>query len=490
MSCLFLFTRDFRLVDNKTLQLVKDRGYQNIIPIFIFTPEQFNKEVNQYRSDNSLQLMLEGLESLDQSMSGKLNYYHGETETIINHILDHNSDITAIASNLDITPFGKIRHKLLKKIAKSRNQVAYLTRCDYNLLPFDEITTAAGTFYKTFTHFKNKVYQRSQEICQQLTGDLTNEFNYQKITGSGQDGVSDDVDENMTYATSFLDMDSKVVKNKNNIFTSPERNQFNRDYFLNHKLSDENLDYFHDYETFRTYPKYDTTLFSAYMKYGLVSCREVYQRIYQYYQKTETELLRQLIWREYYYYLMEHLPSKQTIGGGNMQEKEYPWENNEDYFQKWKTGMTGFPFIDACMRQMNKTGWMHNRSRLCSANALVYLFLNDWKRGEQYFAEKLADYDISQNNGNWQWCGGVGVDRKPYLRMYNPYTLSEKYDKEGEYVKKWVPELKDVSNNDLLKYDKYLASHGYSEGDGKLINGYPTPCCNYKQAREKAKQFF
>ena len=462
MKAFYLFTRDFRLTDNKSLEALAKLKVTTIIPIFIFTPIQFSKH-NQYRSDNSLQLMIEGVSDLNSIIKDKINCYYGDTSVIIEYLLKKYRDIDYLGCNLDITPFGKQRSKTLEKLSNQYN-IKYINEIDYILLPLDEIKTNNGTFYKTFSHYKNKVIQHSEKILQQISGDLSSVFNFVKLP-------------NNRYSTDLQSMSDKIKINPNNLFLP-----FTRNHFLHVKISKKNLEKFRDYTEFRTYPKYQTTLFSAYLKYGLVSIREVYQAIYNYYG--DCELLRQLIWREYYYYLMYHLPEKQTIGGDNMQKKIIKWENNNKLFHAWKNGNTGFPFIDACMTQLNTTGWMHNRARLCSANALVYLFKIDWRWGEKYFAERLADYDISQNNGNWQWCGGVGVDRKPYLRMYNPYTLSKKYDPDGSYVKKWVKQLKSLSSSDLNNYEKFLENNSLDK-----IN-YPKPIVDYQLSREKAKVIF
>ena len=129
------------------------------------------------------------------------------------------------------------------------------------------------------------------------------------------------------------------------------------------------------------------------------------------------------------------------------------WENNKEWFEKWKKGMTGIPIVDAGMRQMNSTGWMHNRSRMIVANFLIKILHVDWLWGEKYFAQSLVDYDPANNNGGWQWSSSTGSDSQPYFRIFNPWRQAEKFDKSCEYIKKWVPELKDVPSKDILKWD-------------------------------------
>ena len=146
-----------------------------------------------------------------------------------------------------------------------------------------------------------------------------------------------------------------------------------------------------------------------------------------------------------------------------------------------KNGNTGFPVVDACMRQMNETGYMHNRGRMIVASFLTKDLLIDWRWGEKYFATKLLDYNISANNGGWQWASGSGTDAQPYFRIFNPWTQAKKFDKECKYIKKWVPELKEVSNKDILNWDKcYL----------KYDVGYPKPIVDHSVTRKRALEVF
>jgi deoxyribodipyrimidine photo-lyase len=151
---------------------------------------------------------------------------------------------------------------------------------------------------------------------------------------------------------------------------------------------------------------------------------------------------------------MYYLPSKQTLGGGNFKNKNIKWKSKSSQFKSWCQGKTGIPIVDAGMRQLNETGWMHNRLRLIVSNFLSLVLGIDWRKGEKYFAQKLIDYDPSSNNGNWQFSAQVGIDRVPYLRIYNPFTQAKEVDGNCVYIKKWVKELKDVDCYDILRWDK------------------------------------
>jgi len=162
-----------------------------------------------------------------------------------------------------------------------------------------------------------------------------------------------------------------------------------------------------------------------------------------------------------------------------MKYRSLKWNNSETHIEKWKNGLTGFPIVDACMREMNTTGYMHNRGRMTTASFLIKTLLIDWRIGEQYFAQKLTDYDIASNNGNWQGISGTGVDMKPYFRDMNPWIQSHKFDINAEYIKKWVPELKYV---DVYEIHNWHEKHD----DTKYINiKYPKPIVDYFKQKER-----
>lgn len=447
MTYIFLFSRDFRIYDNKTLLQISKKNH--IIPIFIFDPKQINPGKNKYFSNNSVQCLCEGIKDLSNSiekLGGELYIYHGNTISILKSILDKNI-IKGIAYNKDITPFALKRNKKIKSLTQ-RLGIKHYCLEDFNLFPFNSILTNEGKVYMTFRYFYEKAIKRRDEI----TITIKKKIKFKKIN-----------DPNKWK----LDKIDTLYQRNNNLIIS----EVSRDRGLEILNS---LEKYYNYGNDRKYPQYNTSLLSVYLKYGLISIREAYLKMYDTLGR-DSELLRQLIWKEYYYYLMYHLPVNKTIGKSNIQGKKLTWENNLDYFDAWKKGKMGYPFLDACMNQLNTTGWMHNRGRLCVANALTYLFLIDWKWGEKYFAQNLLDYDVTQNNLNWQWCAGVGIDRKPYLRMYNPFTLQEKYDPDCKFVKKYLPDCHKIPNEHLLDWEKYH-------------NLYPnmTPIVNYKDRRELA----
>ena len=230
------------------------------------------------------------------------------------------------------------------------------------------------------------------------------------------------------------------------------------------------------YDQMRNILTHNTSLLSAYIKFGCVSVREVYHYFKDMFGLS-SEIMRQLIWRDFYAHVLFAYPNVLDKNSNKIK-----WMKNKGYLDKWRTGNTGYPVVDACMRQLNKTGWMHNRGRLITSCFLVKTLLLDWKEGETYYATKLIDYDVASNNGNWQWISGTGVDSMPYFRTFNPWTQSEKYDKDAEYIKKWVPELVDVEPKDIHNWNVMFNNY-------KSIN-YPKPIVEFSKQRTKSLELY
>ena len=228
---------------------------------------------------------------------------------------------------------------------------------------------------------------------------------------------------------------------------------------------------------------------SAHLKFGTISIREMYRYIVATFRgKHDNPLVRELVFRSFY--------TKMCIANPRMErdqsfrqdiDKQIPWLSHKDqnyvkYWKAWTEGKTGFPLADAGMRQLNDTGYMHNRARLIVASFLTKTMLISWKEGEEFFAKKLTDYDPASNNGNWQWTASTGADSQPYFRIFNPWEQAKNFDPDCEYIKKWVPELKDVPVKDIFNWETQWINH-------KETN-YPKPICNYEKQREFALKMF
>jgi deoxyribodipyrimidine photo-lyase len=213
-----------------------------------------------------------------------------------------------------------------------------------------------------------------------------------------------------------------------------------------------------------------TSELSAFIKFGCVSIREVYKAFH-----TKRDFIRQLYWRDFYANILYSFP---YVLGYALKPKynKIKWHHNDKWYQAWKNGTTGFPVVDAGMRQLNTTGFCHNRSRLIVMSFLIKILLIDWKLGEKYFANKLTDYDVASNNGNIQWVMGGGADSQMYNRIFNPWLQAENFDPDCIYIKKWIPELREVPVKDILHWDTEWVNY-------KNI-GYNQPICNYQKQKE------
>ena len=219
-----------------------------------------------------------------------------------------------------------------------------------------------------------------------------------------------------------------------------------------------------------------TSQLSAYIKFGCISIREVYKVF-----REKHDFIRQLFWRDFYANILYSFPH---VLGSAMKPNynKIHWHHNNNWFEKWCKGETGYPVVDAGMRQLLETGYMHNRARLIVMSFLIKTLLIDWQKGEKYFATKLTDYDPASNNGNIQWIAGSGADSQPYFRIFNPWEQAKNFDPDCEYIKTWVLELKDVPNKDILNWEDTYSQY-------KNIK-YPKPIVDYKIQKELALKMY
>ncbi len=206
-----------------------------------------------------------------------------------------------------------------------------------------------------------------------------------------------------------------------------------------------------DYADQRNLPSIDTSKISPHLRFGTVSIRKIFSQVYPKYEKYANEL----IWREFFMQILFHYP-KSVKDNFRSKYDHIVWRNNEEEFEKWCKGETGYPLVDAGMRELNETGYMHGRVRMVTASFLVKHLLIDWRWGEAYFAQKLFDFELSSNIGNWQWVAGTGVDAAPYFRIFNPYEQLKKFDPDMKYVREWVKDI------DELTYPKEIVEHKFA----------------------------
>ncbi len=244
-----------------------------------------------------------------------------------------------------------------------------------------------------------------------------------------------------------------------------------------------------DYGEKRDFPARDgTSRLSVHLRFGTLSIREAVRAALEHNTPGSRKWLDELIWRDFYNMILHHFPHTQTHAF-QPQYDRLAWRDSEQDFAAWCNGLTGYPIVDAGMRELNATGFMHNRLRMITASFLTKDLRIDWKKGEQYFARKLLDYDLSQNIGGWQWAASTGTDAQPFFRIFNPVSQSEKYDSNGEYIRQFVPELREYP--DRLIHAPWKAGELDQRGYG-CINGedYPAPIVDHAKAREAARAMF
>ncbi len=249
------------------------------------------------------------------------------------------------------------------------------------------------------------------------------------------------------------------------------------------RFINESLD---QYDEERDFPANDSTShLSRYLRTGEISIRTVWRAIDQSPDSDgKSTFMKELCWRDFYNMIYVMYPN-QNVESVNKDFRHVDWINNEQQFEAWRTGQTGFPIVDAAMRQLNATGWMHNRLRMIVASFLTKDLLIDWRWGEAYFHNKLLDYDAASNIGGWQWAASTGTDSVPYFRIFNPTLQSKKFDSNGLFIKKYVPELKNVDNKMIHEPGK-LSESEQTRFNVRIGQNYPFPIVDHSYARKRA----
>lgn len=449
-NSLFIFRRDVRLQDNTAL-IAAAKESEYVIPCFIIDPRQ-TEQTNPYRSLNAIQFMKEALNDLTsnlQDQGAKLYVWVGTADTVFAHIIQ-SVPIDALYTNRDYTPFSANRDETLKKLCFEHG-IEFIQKNDLLLIEPENIATGNGTPYTIFTPF----FKRAMQIPVKQPDNFTITNWYTKPIKETLDNIDQAFE---SYNNIHLHVHGTVVLAKK-ILSS--------------------IDTFENYNNTHDYPYIETTNLSAYNKFGIVSIREVYHAIAQKLGQA-SPIARQLYWRDFF----THVAYFSPFVFGHAFKKQYEnieWQNNPVYIQAWCSGHTGFPIVDAGMRQLNKTGYMHNRVRLITSSFLVKDLHVDWRLGEQYFAQKLVDYDPAVNNGNWQWVASTGTDAQPYFRIFNPWLQQKKFDSDCKYIKKWIPELATTQPSII---------HSWFKINNNTANKYPKPIIDHAQESSLSKSLY
>jgi deoxyribodipyrimidine photo-lyase len=401
--------------------------------------------------------MVKSLESLNKSLDNALQFFEAVNDVIVLEKIAHTFVIESIGFNGDITPFAKARDERIIQWSNS-HKIPIIQAEDYTLMPVNSIRNKSDSMYSVFTAYYKNVLRNHQLIPPQLPAQTVVQYCYKKkLSGT---------------------VDSRQIRRYYESANPSLKVHGGREEALE-ILGKIKRGQFKSYETQRNLPFEDkTTHLSAYLKFGCLSVREVYYAVKQTHG-IDHGIIRELIWREFYANIMYNRPDLYYGKSFKPQYDTIKWNVNEDWFKRWCKGQTGVPIVDASMRQMNTTGWMHNRCRMIVASFLVKDLLIDWRLGERYFALKLIDYDPASNNGGWQFVAGTGTDAQPYFRIFNPYLQSRKFDADAQYIKQFVPELQDIPAKDIHKWDEKHELY-------RSITMYPAPMVTHKEQVKKA----
>ncbi|HRH34590.1 MAG TPA: deoxyribodipyrimidine photo-lyase [Catalimonadaceae bacterium] len=415
----FWFRRDLRLDDNAGLFHALSQS-EAVLPIFIFDRNILDKLED--RSDRRLVFIHQALSKIDtelRQLGSGLKTYFGNPEEIFPEILKE-FNVAAVYTNHDYETYARTRDEKIGDLLKEQG-VAFYTFKDQVIFEKDEILSGSGTPYTVFTPYSKKWKETFKP-------EMVKAFASKELISKCFKWEAKSIHslESMNFREMQLDFPPMLVK-------------------------DELLRNYGEKRDFPSLPA--TSRLSVHLRFGTVSIRTLVSRALP---LSET-WLNELIWREFYMNILWHFPH---VGEGKAFRQAYDrieWRNNEAEFSTWCEGKTGYPIVDAGMRELNETGFMHNRVRMIVASFLVKHLLIDWRWGEAYFAKKLQDFDFSANNGGWQWAAGSGCDAAPYFRVFNPTLQTEKFDKQWVYIKKWVPEW-----NDLSYLQKPVVNHEFA----------------------------
>ena len=418
------FRRDLRTDDNSALFYALQQE-KDVLPLFIFDRNILDRLAD--KSDARVQFIhaqLHRLKAFFEQKGSSMLIKYGKPDEVYTQILKE-YDVQTVYTNRDYEPYAKSRDLKIESLLKEKN-IPFLTFKDQVIFEPGEILNGSGEFYKVFTPFsKNWLEKFKAARVQPLQ-----EPNWKHLLQT--DPFPSISLEDMGFKISSIEIPSPIADQE----------------IIRH------------YDQTRNFPsRKGTTRLGIHLRFGTVSIRKLAVIASQ---LNET-YLNELIWREFYMMILAFNPQVVNQAFKPAYDR-IPWRNNEQEFKAWCEGKTGYPIVDAGMRELNSTGYMHNRVRMIVASFLTKHLLIDWRWGEAYFAGKLLDFELASNNGGWQWAAGTGTDAQPYFRVFNPESQTEKFDKELQYIRKWVPELG--------------------------TNSYPKPIVDHKFARTRALETY
>jgi len=456
------FRRDLRLTDNLSLRRAVDDSAE-VIPVYVASCWKGRHHWTGPGRQGFLCGCLEALDGNVEAAGGRLVVRRGEAVEELERLVREN-EVEAVYWNRDPDPFGRETENRLRERCRSIG-VAVHEFDDVTLHRADEILTGGGKPYRVYTPFSRTWFQQEKPDCVPAVKSLK--------TPSGIDGGSIPKLADWGYGEPGIEL--------------PEAGER----VARRRMKDAIAGPVLTYAEKRDDPAAGSTShLGAHLRYGTVSAREVFHRAQRALDGARTKeerdsiftFQKQLAWREFFMSVLWHYPEVLETDF-NEQWRTLEWDDPEgdDRFQRWQEGTTGFPLVDAGMRQLRATGYMHNRLRMITAMFLTKDLHIHWRHGEAHFLRHLLDGEIANNNGGWQWSAGTGADAAPYFRIQNPWTQTERHDPEGAYIRRWVPELRDVDPRRFRKPPQ----------DGQsLAKGYPLPLVDHAAEREETLRRF
>ena len=461
MANLFIFSNDLRLEDNAALYSAS-LGKNGLEALFLFNKDKWQLH---YESPlkikfqlNNLEIIKEELDNLNINLRVLSPKLDDENKLILEEALKINASKVFINSEYGFNE--KQRDENLRKLLAD-NRID-LIEFDSSIINPKKIVTGAGTYFKVFTPYSRSFREElNKEYLQCFPAPVKQQT---KI------GDSDEIPK--------FELENALKKNAIKLYEPGEKAAIEiLENFFENKIS--------DYKVARDFPAQDSTSkLSVYLSSGIISAKKCVSKLLEISEDTpgtgEYSWFNEIIWREFYKYIIFHYPRVSMRKSFNEKYDQVKWRDDEEDFVAWTKGETGFPIIDAAMKQLLNTGWMHNRLRMIVAMFLSKNLLIDWKRGEEFFMQNLIDGDHASNVGGWQWSASTGVDAAPYFRIFNPITQSEKFDKEGLFLKHYLPNLEGLSSKEIHNPDIELR---------KELN-YPMPITDLSSSRKRAIEVF
>jgi len=412
---IFWFRRDLRLLDNAGLYHAL-KGDSPVVPVFIF--DKIILDQLEEKKDKRVEFIHDALIEMQEKLEriqSSLEVYFGTPEEAFEKLIS-DYDVQTVFTNHDYELYAIERDERIKNLLTEKD-IAFITYKDQVIFEKDEVLKDDGKPYTVYTPYSRKWKAMVKDF-------YIKSYPVEK------------------YYKNFFKQSPRSIPSLGSMGFKATGKSF--------PSKNPGEDLLKHYDETRDFPGIEgTSRLGIHLRFGTISIRKLVAKA----KEVNVVFLNELIWREFYMSILWHFPH---VGRHKAFKPEYDnikWRNNEDEFEKWCKGKTGYPIVDAGMRQLNETGYMHNRVRMITASFLCKHLLIDWRWGEAYFSEKLLDFDFAANNGGWQWVAGSGCDAAPYFRIFNPQLQTEKFDKDLKYIKRWVPEFQEFD------YPKPIVEH-------------------------------